>query len=166
MTITGIGSRETPANILQLMREIGAWARQNCYNVYSGHADGADWAFEIGAQEVCTAFLPWASFNSHLQSNAKKIIIEPNAELIELVYKFHPAAHKLTQGAMRLMCRNVCQILGEGLKSPTDIVICWTRDGKNSGGTGQAMRMADNYKIKIINLYHEKAVNEIKRIIA
>ena len=47
--IAGVGSRQTPQHVLGEMVSIGAWARNNKVYVRSGHADGADWAFELGA---------------------------------------------------------------------------------------------------------------------
>jgi hypothetical protein len=51
------------------------------------------------------------------------------------------------------MARNAMQILGEDLQTPTEFVIAWTIDGRDSGGTGQALRMADYYGIPIFNLF-------------
>jgi hypothetical protein len=166
MKIAGIGSRETPDRILKLMTDIGIFCLESDIHVYSGHADGADWAFEQGAQKNCTAFLPWEKFNDHLISDANLVVIKPNEESIAITKRFHPRPQLLLDGALRLMCRNAYQVLGEDLKSPVDLVICWTKDGRASGGTGQALRIAEEYNIQIINLYFwhkQMAVKEIMR---
>lgn len=165
MKIAGIGSRETPKNILSLMTKIGAWCKKNQFSLYSGHADGADWAFEQGAQEYCTAFLPWKDFNNNLLSLSKKVIIQPTDKLIEITKEYHPAPYGLTQGVLQLMCRNACQILGEDLNSPVDVVICWTKNGRDSGGTGQAIRIAQDRKIPVVNLYWWNVRIETEKII-
>jgi len=41
MIVTGIGSRETPDNILQEMEKIGKQLADNGYYVRSGHAHGS-----------------------------------------------------------------------------------------------------------------------------
>jgi hypothetical protein len=56
------------------------------------------------------------------------------------------------------MARNVHQVLGEDLKRPVKMIICWTPDGsldgkgRDSGGTGMALRLAADYPVKIFNL--------------
>ncbi len=165
MIISGIGSRETPSEILVLMTQIGSWAKKNQISIYSGHADGADWAFEQGAQDWCKVFLPWPSFNKHLISYSTKFCFELNEKSVEITKKFHPAFDKLTEAGMKLMCRNAYQILGGCLNSPVDLVICWTKDGKSTGGTGQALRIAEYYKIQIVNLYYQENVIKVKKII-
>ena len=165
MIIAGIGSRETPPDILALMTQIGAWAKKNQFLIYSGHADGADWAFEQGAQDFCGVFLPWNTFNKHLVSQATKYVLPPDEESIAITRKFHPAFDKLSEAALKMMCRNAHQVLGIYLNNPVDVVICWTKDGKATGGTGQALRIAEYYKIPIVNLYYPEKVVEIKKII-
>ena len=60
------------------------------------------------------------------------------------------------------------QVLGEDLQTPTSFIVCWTKDGKASGGTGQALRVAKKYDIPVFNLYNENAkielYNHIKKI--
>jgi hypothetical protein len=54
--------------------------------------------------------------------------------------------------AKKFHSRNVHQVLGRDLKTPSDFVICWTADGGFSGGTGQALRIADDHGIPIFNM--------------
>jgi hypothetical protein len=150
--VAGIGSRETPADVLADMREIGAVVLNSGLTLTSGHADGADWAFEEGAQYACIAYLPWASFNAQMKSKARKVVPKFEQKHYDLAAKFHPAWERLGQGAQKLMARNGCQVLGEGLDEKAEAVICWTKDGKASGGTGQALRIAEAYGIPVFNL--------------
>ena len=48
--------------------------------------------------------------------------------------------------------RNVYQVVGATLEDKSDLVICWTKDGKRQGGTGQALRIADYLDIPIFDL--------------
>lgn len=50
------------------------------------------------------------------------------------------------------MSRNSYQVLEKDLNTPVEFVLCWTKDGKASGGTGQAMRIAKDKNIPIFNL--------------
>lgn len=170
MIITGVGSRETPLEICEEMTKIGKWARENKHTLRSGHALGADWAFEKGAQESCIVFLPWDSFNSYLSSKAVKKTIITSRKLIEITKKFHPNFEGLKSGVIPLMERNACQVLGEKLDEQANVVICWTKDGNASGGTGQALRIAKAYKIPVFNMFYEKyntcekVINELSKI--
>jgi hypothetical protein len=64
-----------------------------------------------------------------------------------------------------LMARNSHQVLGADLRSPVDFVVCWTPDSCESettrapitGGTGQAIALADRWGIPVVNLAHGKA---------
>lgn len=163
-TIAGIGSRKTPSTILIEMERIGKWCRDNNITVYSGHADGADYAFEKGTQELCTAYLPWSGFNSNLTSNAKFIIYVRNQQTVQLAKQFHPAYDKLSFGAKKLIERNGWQVLGENLNSPVDAIVCWTDSGKFIGGTSQALRIAKRYNIPIFNMFYEE-YNTMEKVI-
>lgn len=141
----GIGSRETPREILEAMTGIARFLSTESYILRSGGAPGADTAFEAGAGDSKEIFVPWIGF-------APGTVIVPDKRHDELVNKFHPAPHKLSSGGWKLMARNCCQILGEDLQTPVRFVICWTKDGKPSGGTGFAMRLAASRNIPIFNL--------------
>jgi hypothetical protein len=153
--IAGIGSRETPPHILKEMFTIGDFCRSNKIYIRSGHAAGADSAFEEGAQEYCIAYLPWITFQSDTVSEAKRytptdqefIALESHAAL------YHPAWNRLSSSVKKLMARNSAQILGKNLDRPVE---CWTSDGEASGGTGQALRIAKALDIPIFNMFHKK----------
>lgn len=164
MIITGIGSRETPSKILKEMTKIGKWCLENNITVRSGHADGADWAFEEGAQERCIAYLPWDWFNKELVSKAKKVTVPRNEKYDAITAKFHPNPNALSAYGKLLMNRNACQVLGLNLDKLTNYVICWTKDGQASGGTGQALRIAKAYNVPVLNMYFEH-LNTLDKLI-
>jgi hypothetical protein len=154
----GIGSRETPKNIIDQISDIASYLSDKNYILRSGHADGADLAFENSA-EFAEIWLPWPNFNKQfpILKNHIHITISPNDfKAYDSVEIFHPCPEKLKWYGRKLMARNYRQIVGD-IYSPTDseFVICWTKDGKNSGGTGQALRIAESLKIPIYNLYFE-----------
>lgn len=147
-TYAGIGSRETPPDICNAMTEIARKLDRLGLVLFSGGAEGADEAFEKGASNK-VIFLPWNGFNNK-KEDGKQYIIPPYEE--SLVVKYHPGAHRLKQGAMKLMSRNSYQVLGVDLESPVDFVVCWTKDGNATGGTGQALRIAQSIGIPVFNL--------------
>ena len=62
---TGIGSRETPIHILNFFVVIGNYLASEGYTLRSGHAPGADQAFEEGCDQVNgkkEIYLPWPNF--------------------------------------------------------------------------------------------------------
>lgn len=125
----------------------------------SGGADGADIAFENGVTYNKQIFLPWNGFNGRQENGMTYIIPEEN---LEYVKKYHPAAHRLKPGALKLMSRNTNQVLGPDFKTPSEFVLCWTKDGKSSGGTGQALRIAKDHNIPIFNLFNKNTLSEFK----
>lgn len=156
MVIAGIGSRRTPYEVLKAMKEIGAYCREQGIWVRSGHAEGADWYFEQGAQEQCIAYLPSLNFNKQFKSCAYLRVPEFSPELKALAAKHHPKYSTMAPYVQRLMERNGCQVLGEKLNSPVEAVVCYCEWDKVNerwdGGTGQALRIAEAYNIPIINM--------------
>lgn len=144
----GIGSRKTPRNILSLMTKSARRLDELGWTLRSGGALGADLAFEMGAgrKEI---YLPWRNFNKNPS---------PLHRIDELAYavarRYHPAWDRCTPAARKFHARNCYQILGRDLATPADFVLCWTPDGKVTGGTGQALRIAADYNVPVINMFN------------
>jgi hypothetical protein len=153
----GIGSRETPDAVIQLMRRVGAALRVQGWTLRSGNALGADSAFQYGAYDVAQIFLPWASYNNDPS------IIADDAEVYDtqlprafkLAEAAHPAWDRCRQGARKLHARNAHIVLGPSLDEPVDFVLCWTKDGGATGGTGLGIRLAESRGIPVFNLHDE-----------
>jgi hypothetical protein len=168
----GIGSRETPQAICTLMQECGSKFAHLGWLLRSGGAQGADTSFELGVDQFVSKLetppvnalkeimLPWSLFENNTSPYYR-----PTKQAYKLAESFHPAWHKLTQGGKALQARNVHQILGLSCESPVDFVLCWTKDGKPSGGTGQALRIAMKHEIPIINLFDTSAVKLLTEFI-
>jgi len=146
----GIGSRETPAPICAMMKRIAQTLEAKNYTLRSGYADGADLAFDSGSKTK-EVFLPWRGFNDSL---LPAIPIHPLA--FEQAESYHPNWERLSQGAKKLMARNSMQVFGADMNIPILFIICWTKDGRASGGTGQAIRIAKDHGIKVFNLFNEE----------
>ena len=164
----GVGSRETPADVLSVMTEFAKYMETRGYVLRSGAAPGADTAFEMGASKKAREiFLPWKGFNSN-ESGFER----PTVPAMELSDRFHPLLSTLdrtsdrwksekVQTLRKLMGRNAHQVLGWDLGTPSCFVVCWTPDAADgvtkptsskTGGTGQAIRIAVDRGIKVYNL--------------
>lgn len=166
-TYAGIGSRETPPKILDLMECIASRFARFGWTLRSGRAPGADQAFERGAWNAsgtAQIFVPWEKFE--LESELFQPIIPAGRNLdaaIEIAKQFHPAWDKLTQGAQKLMARNSMQILGPELDAPVSAVVCWTPKASGSGGTGQAIRIAKAHGIVVYDLGDDMTFSQFNR---
>ncbi len=160
MIYSGIGSRETPEHILGIMSKIGKSFAEKGLLLRSGGAIGADTAFERGCD------LAKGKKEIYYAANNKGIIVseEIMQQALELAGQMHPAWHKCSDYAKRLHARNGMQILGRELNEPVDFVVCWTKDGGPTGGTGQAIRLAMSRDIKIYNLYFESHLQELRQL--
>lgn len=157
---TGIGSRDTPSDIMELMTMMAKHLSRNNWILRSGGAGGADQAFEAGCDNVNGSkeiYIPWANFE---KSNSKLIVSNPKS--FEMAEKYHPYWHNLSSGAKKLQARNCHQVLGSDLKSPSNLVICYTKNGKGQGGTGQAIRIAKAYNIPIFDCGNYSDLSELK----
>jgi hypothetical protein len=135
------------------------------YTLRTGGASGADSAFIRGSNDNTEIYVPKNGFNGFYKENNKNVIIEIPEEAFTMAEKYHPAYSQLSPFVKRLMARNCMQIFGKTLDNPVDFVICYTNDGKFSGGTGQALRLAYDHKIKIYNLYNKEDFQKINRML-
>lgn len=148
----GIGARDTPQEVLEWMTRIALFMNRNHWCLRSGGAKGADSAFYIGGKSRCQIFLPWNGFSNFRVDN--KSFFAYTEEARRIAEQFHPGWRRLNDAAKHFHSRNVHQVLGPDCKTPSEAVICWTKDGEASGGTGQALRIAKANKIPIVNLQH------------
>ena len=160
---TGVGSRQTPQEVLLAFESIAKYLASIGWVLRSGAADGADRAFEKGCdaedgkKEI---YLPWKNFNNSLSD-----LIVKDQKAFEIAKEHHPGWDNLKFGAQKLHARNVHQVLGKQLDNPSSLLICWTPNGSGKGGTGQAIRLANSYKVPVIDAGAYPSVKEFKQAV-
>jgi hypothetical protein len=160
---TGVGSRETPLDIIREMHLIAKMLASNSYILRSGGADGADSAFEQGCDEAegkKEIYLPWQGFN-----NSKSQFYTVSKDALLLAATIHPCWDSLSQGAAKLHGRNCYQVMGRDLETPSAFLVCWTKNGELVGGTRTAIKLAERHKIPIYNLFFPDAKHDLYEMI-
>lgn len=158
----GIGSRETPDPVLANIENLARALAASGWTLRSGHASGADQAFERGAGGLAEIFKPWSSFEKEVPVLGR-CFDSPAKEALQHAAAFHPTWPWLQQGPRLLMARNSHQVLGFDLQTPVTFLVCWTRDGSGGGGTGQALRIARHHDIPIYDLANRADAEKIAR---
>lgn len=157
----GVGSRKTPDDVCAKMTFLARILADKDYRLRSGHAKGADQAFEAGAP-----------------IDQREIFVADDAtpEALELAKSIHPAWHACKPYVKALHARNCFQILGKNLNDPVKFVLCWTPCGSETenqtsivtGGTRTAIVLAHRRGIPVFNMfdsrYFKKFVELIKEI--
>lgn len=154
----GIGARKTPEDVCRKMFAAGRAMAKLGFILRSGGAPGADDAFEQGCdagEGKKQIFLPYRNFNR----NASELYTI-SKEARAIAREFHPNWTILGDRGRDFMGRNSYQVLGPDLESPSSFILCWTEEGAITGGTGQALRIAQDRGIPILNF----ATDEDERI--
>lgn len=158
----GIGSRQTPPEVLSLMQRVAAANERRGEVLRSGGAQGADQAFQRGVADPSNmeVYLPWEGFEGFRsgQPGMRLYSAMPGAEAaVDSAIAHHPLGSGLQdrKGLMALMGRNSMQVLGPDLNSPSAYVLGWApvQHGRPIGGTSQAFRVADAAGVPVINLF-------------
>lgn len=124
----------------------------------SGGAPGADETFERGCDSVNgpkEIYLPWKNFNYN-----ESTLYPASDDAKKIAQELYPAWNFVKEPVRLLMSRNVHQVLGKDLNTPSTFLICYTPDGctsfeqygKKTGGTGLAIALASIRNIPIFNL--------------
>jgi hypothetical protein len=173
---SGIGSRDTPREILAAIGEIASRQARAGWVLRTGGSPGADQAFAAAALAAggqLELYLPWPGFErearraleheslarAHGSGRPEMRVLERPADAaFALAARFHPRWGALSSEARALLARDAHEVLGAGLGEPSQLVVCWTADGSLDGegllddGTGQALRIAAQRAIPVLNL--------------
>lgn len=157
---TGVGSREAPSGALKLARAKGKELALDGFIGRSGKAPGMDEAFMLGFGDAGTGsfvnYLPYPSF--------RKSLIIPNgcidvssyeqkvwSEAVLIAREIYGSGWwEITPGSRDLHTRNVFQVLGDDLSTPSEFLLYWAPPkGRNAvkGGTNTAFQVAKKFDI-------------------
>jgi hypothetical protein len=139
---TGIGSRQTPREVIQELWHISWRLYELGYTLRSGGAQGADTAFA-----------------DPLPPDGK-VIYRPKDGVPAWAYtevSKHMPPDRPQLGSMRayvqdVLARNMLQVLGQDGDDPSEFLVCWTPAGLDDGGTGYALRCAKAHGVVAFNL--------------
>lgn len=175
----GIGSRETPQDVSDDMTAVARVLEGRGFTLRSGFAGGADTAFELGTtrDDLREIFAPWKGFGAnpnsphekvrwdqirrHEQITGEKFTIAKPTMLEGAMFKkaedlakpHHPTWDRLGDGPRKMHTRNMGQVFGPTLDVPARFELAYTIDGKATGGTGQAIRVAQSVGIPVLNMH-------------
>ena len=167
---TGVGSRETPEDVLLLMQKIGMKYAKQGWILRSGGAVGADAAFshgclhQDGEQEL---YIPWNGFNGLFNTTKGVCLVQDQGVLkraSEIAAAVHPNWNACSKGAKDLHTRNVYQVLGADLQTPSRGLICWSpiQGSSIKGGTRTAWEVARYSGIPCFNLAYPSVLRRFE----
>lgn len=179
----GVGSRETPTDVLEVIRRVSHCLYDAGWFCMSGDADGADTAFHTGAMRSSrypltgfAAFLPWngvekKSTNMRRYENPELGLYDAamfdNWESANAIAsEARGGFHGLGRGGISLHTRNAYQVLSPTLRDPVQRVLFWAKPiygGKVEGGTNTALQIALKHEIPTINLHDNRQRDTVER---
>lgn len=167
VTYAGVGSRETPEELLSLMELIGKSFANRGFKLRTGDALGADAAFIKGALEklkpedvvkLIEAYMPSMKAAGSYPPYMRRPDPDLLPRLSKIVDEVHPAPYFLKGYGRSLQERNALQVLGPRLDDPIDFLIGalkpvhLRKKPNETGGTGQAYRLAQKHNIPVFDL--------------
>lgn len=169
---SGVGSRETPIEICNLMTKIASKLEQNSsfnYILRSGRAIGADKAFEKGVKNPknkCIYTIDNFDFSPENYEMCKSEILS--------VFDSNRNFDNYGKNAKILILRDVNQVLGsvKTCSEKSKFLICWTKNlnyyakpPNACGGTRFAVRIALKHDIPVFNLLIKEDRERIEKFL-
>jgi hypothetical protein len=159
--ISIIGSRETPKDQLAKLTEIAEFFAKKGYILRTGGSWGADQAALDGFLKVPNSkvelYLPWQGFNDHYN----KILW--SQENWDLAATYHPKWDELKLNNKIFHARNIGIILGLDNRSPSNLTVCWTPEGKEVGGSATGIKCSVDNKIPVFNLGLKTGLTKLRK---
>ncbi|EHP9878057.1 hypothetical protein KQM40_004276 [Escherichia coli] len=189
---TGVGSRETPPEVISVMEDAAFRLAGLGFTLRSGKAEGADAAFQRGMQRyfdslddktkilygnrLAEIYIPWKGFGDKevdLYDNwdyglqyINHLYIDQIEYRDELVQKVHPNPQALlrNRAAFALHSRNVHQVLGVNINNPkpSSFVLYFAKEDKNGNPRGGTATAVNLAKMKGIKTLNLNTPERIK----
>ena len=164
----GVGARKTPERVLGQMRDMAANLTASGWHLRTGGAKGADDAFARAVStDRRTVFIPWRGYNGWSGTEGRALTAGEFKALRAAAAPHHPAWQNCAPKVRDLHARNVAVLLGADMREPVNAMVCWTENGRIRGGTGMAIRLAQHYRIPVLNLATldvSEAMDRLERI--
>ena len=187
MTYAGIGSRETPAAVLEAMTKVAEYLDKQGFTLNTGKTFPAKPSTDPKYQKQYEERLAFSK-----KHNGKVGLDEEGADRafslgatkknlfgvdkpigqreMTVMQEIHPNPSALKEGAKKLMARNTNQVFGKNLDTPVDFVLFYAKETSNplrvEGGTGQAVEMARRKGIPTINMANPNWRQELNRVLS
>lgn len=147
--------RGTPDAILVLAGRIAralamlGWCQRN------GIQEGFDQELYNYAGEDVSLYLPWPGFRrGESDYHAAHIVRqEASPEALAIASQCHPNWNGCHRAARMLLGRDTHIVLGHACRVPAAFLLCYTSNGRDAGGTGQTIRVAERYGVRVDNLF-------------
>lgn len=181
---SGIGSRDTPAEVLGVMEDAAYRLARIGLTLRSGKAAGADASFQRGVQKYVAEaginltphfaeiYIPWKGFKGgegliddwDITLDTIDRMFPGHQEMRwDWVKEVHGGWDKLIQGSRKLHERNIHQLfgmdLGDAYINQSKFVLYYapeTKRGEPKGGTASCVNLAKKQGIRTLNLLHDE----------
>ena len=153
---SGIGHRNTPEKVRDMMTSIGSQLAQMGFILRSGNAIGADQAWE----EEVTRKMKEIFIINRKHSCPFGIIPKFTQEQWDFVVRHYHGGEtdfiKQSEYVQQLFLRNLNILCGKHLDDKVDFVAYWHEGEHCDGGTGHTVAMAKTLEIPCFNIWSEK----------
>lgn len=158
--ISIIGHRESPSEILETIGKIAEFFAKKGWVLRTGGAEGVDNAALAGFRNIANSkvelYLPWQGYNDH------RGILWTQENWNEAA-KHHPKWDELKGVVKQIHARNVSIIIGLDNETPSDLVVAYTKNGEEIGGTAMGIRVSKDRKIKMFNIGEPKGLDKLRK---
>lgn len=154
-----IGSRETPEDQLEKLEQIAEFFAKKEWTLRTGGSWGADQAAFNGFSKVngkIELYLPYQGFNEHRG-------ILWSQENWDEAAKQHPYWETMSLNGKLFHARNVSIALGLDNQSPVDLMVSWTPEGEEVGGSMMCLKLARLNKILSFNLGSKTGLTKLRK---
>lgn len=159
------------------MVRIGTAMTDRGWMLRSGGATGADTAFHQGVLKssrypeiLPEIYLSWSGMGGMYPDPSQGLIDSQRNHLwqtaTEIALQARGSFNGLGRGGIAHHTRNVFQVLGSDLRTPSRMLVCWARPigrrGNVAGGTNTAVQIALKYNVPVRNLYYPEVIESVE----